>query len=227
MDEVIRDCLARHFAGESGRFRVVAPDDIPPLRASPERLEQAFLNLMRNAFEAGARAVEIRIRVWGGRLVVAVEDDGAGCAEENLANIGTPFFTARPGGGGTGLGCSVVASIFRPYGGSMRIYAKNALGVGGTGLIVIAAFPLAGGHIASPGNGEVVVAVESAGVRSCVLPPLINLGIQPILLSCHGFAGALPGGFRRPLLLVEEAWAGASFRHGRPVLPTWWMTGAS
>lgn len=91
MDEIIRGCLARHFPGSSGRFRLETPSGIPPLRASPDRLDQDFLNLFRNAFEAGARTVDIRIRVWGGRLIVAVEDDGSGCAVEDLANIGTPF----------------------------------------------------------------------------------------------------------------------------------------
>lgn len=209
--EVAGRCVERHFRGREGTFRVTDATGGAVVRADPDRLEQALLNLFRNALEAGAGSVEVRLRAWGGRLIAAVEDDGHGCADSVLVRIGTPFFTGRDGRGGTGLGCSISAGILRAHGASLRVYAKNALGGGERGLVAIAVFPLPGRD--GPANREAVVLGDAEAVRSSVLPPLLNLGVRPILLQG---ADSLPrfAGQGRPLLLAGGVLAEA-------VLPAW------
>jgi two-component system sensor histidine kinase AtoS len=53
------------------------------------------------------------------RVVVEVEDNGAGIPWENLSKIFDPFFTTRRRG--TGLGLSVVHNIVKQHGGEIHV----------------------------------------------------------------------------------------------------------
>ncbi|VXB94289.1 PAS domain-containing sensor histidine kinase [Massilia sp. 9I] len=101
------------------------------LVADPGQLEQALINLLKNAFEAssgveraGAR-VSARL-VRGGRLRIEVADDGPGVPPELVAHIFTPFFTTKKQGGGIGL--AMVRHLVHENGGTVR-YARP-LGTG-------------------------------------------------------------------------------------------------
>lgn len=71
--------------------------------ADPDQLEQALINLVRNAAEASlpAGGVRLRCRRDGARAVIEVEDDGPGPPTSD--NLFVPFFTTKPGGSGIGL----------------------------------------------------------------------------------------------------------------------------
>lgn len=98
------------------------------LVADPGQLEQALINLLKNAFEAssgveraGAR-VSARL-VRGGRLRIEVLDDGPGVPPELVKHIFTPFFTTKKQGGGIGL--AMVRHLVHENGGTVR-YARTA-----------------------------------------------------------------------------------------------------
>ena len=92
------------------------------LVADPGQLEQALINLLKNALEAGGVGARVTARlVRGGRLRIEVSDDGPGVPPELVAHIFTPFFTTKKQGGGIGL--AMVRHLVHCNGGTVR-YAR-------------------------------------------------------------------------------------------------------
>ncbi len=92
--------------------------DAPSIRvhADPAQLEQAILNVVKNAVEAvdGTGAVTIRATSKTGPPTLVVEDNGAGLTPEVQANLFTPFFSTKPNGQGIGL--TLVGEILAGHG---------------------------------------------------------------------------------------------------------------
>jgi len=95
------------------------------LMADPGQLEQALINLLKNAFEAtagndgkGGQAWIAARLVRGGRLRIEVSDDGPGVPDGLAAHIFTPFFTTKKQGGGIGL--AMVRHLVHENGGTVR-----------------------------------------------------------------------------------------------------------
>ena len=95
----------------------------PPVSLNQTELEQALVNLMRNAAEAGASKLRIRSRLDGDYLVISLRDDGPGIATESFGRLFDPFFSTRREQGGTGLGLSLVHRIVHDHGGTVS--ARN------------------------------------------------------------------------------------------------------
>jgi signal transduction histidine kinase len=91
-----------------------------PARADRDLLYRVFVNLGRNAFEAGATAVTVRARRDGGNLLVDVCDNGPGIAHELADDIFRPFVSGgRPGG--AGLGLAIARDLVRAHGGDITV----------------------------------------------------------------------------------------------------------
>ncbi|MBN1205469.1 MAG: PAS domain-containing protein [Myxococcaceae bacterium] len=101
--------------------------EVPRVRGSESRLGQVFLNLLINAAQAipeGApdkNRVEVRLREEEGRVVVEIEDTGAGIPPEVRERIFDPFFSTKPSGIGTGLGLSICHGIVTSLGGEISV----------------------------------------------------------------------------------------------------------
>jgi two-component system NtrC family sensor kinase len=106
---------------------------LPPINASPAEMQQVFLNLITNALQAmekdGGR-IELRTRLVGHEVEIAVKDDGPGIPAANLSRIFDPFFTTKAVGKGTGLGLSICYGIISRMHG--RIEVESQLGRGTT-----------------------------------------------------------------------------------------------
>jgi signal transduction histidine kinase len=90
----------------------------------PEACARALDNLVRNAVEASPRAgrVCVSIEPKGAEVTVAVEDDGPGVPDADVARLFEPFFTTKPDG--TGLGLAVSRAIAQAAGGQL-VYARE------------------------------------------------------------------------------------------------------
>jgi len=95
------------------------------LRADADQLEQALINVLKNAVEATLEAegelVTIRWLTRGGMLHILIEDNGPGLAD--TGNLFVPFFTTKPGGSGIGLVLS--RQIAEGHGGTLELESRS------------------------------------------------------------------------------------------------------
>jgi two-component system NtrC family sensor kinase len=90
------------------------------------QLQQVFLNLVNNAFEAvpdGGRIEILLKRAGPDQVVVTVSDNGVGIPEANLERVFEPFFTTKKGYG-TGLGLSITYGIVQKLGGQISVASE-------------------------------------------------------------------------------------------------------
>jgi two-component system, OmpR family, sensor kinase len=130
------DCFLNATAAKAepilgGRLRVEeCGTDGVMLRADPQRLSQALLNLLRNAAKhaAGDGPVHLRATVGLASLHFEVEDCGGGVPPGEEERLFEPFTTGSPGSGGTGLGLAIVRGIARAHGGDAGVSNRPGLG---------------------------------------------------------------------------------------------------
>lgn len=108
----------------------VEPTDLV-VWADPAMVEQALINLLRNAMDAvagqPAPRVEVDCRREGEQVVITVGDNGAGVDPAVLDRIFVPFFTTKPGGSGVGL--SLVRQIALAHGGQIEAVRGSSGGM--------------------------------------------------------------------------------------------------
>jgi C4-dicarboxylate-specific signal transduction histidine kinase len=136
-------------AGVGYASKVVPPD--LGIDADPELLEQALINLLKNAVEAVAGRPDAQIglvvRVDDGQVTIAVEDNGPGLAEDEPEAAFTPFFTTKPGGAGVGL--TLARQVALAHGGRLD-YARRE-GGGASFTILLPARDSRNGSLVSAG----------------------------------------------------------------------------
>ncbi len=139
------------------RIEVAIEEDLPPLAADPDQLQQVFVNLMLNACDASQEGDRVLVRACVTRerqVQIEVEDRGCGIAPEHMNTVFDPFFTTKKRGEGTGLGLPIAASIVRNHGGQINLSSTP-----GKGTIATVLWPAA--TDAAVAAGVVAVAVPS------------------------------------------------------------------
>lgn len=110
--------------------------DVLPVTADEVRLGQVFVNILANAaasIEEGTadkNEIRVRTRTEGPRVVIEIEDTGAGISQADQARIFDPFFTTKPVGQGSGLGLSICHGIIKSLAGTIEV--ASTVGKGST-----------------------------------------------------------------------------------------------
>jgi PAS domain S-box-containing protein len=131
VNEVIADLLLflREEAAER-KVEVVEKLDpsLPPAPIDAMQLRQAFLNIIKNSFEAmpGGGKLTLSSAWVDGTVEVSIADTGRGIAEEYLELVYTPFFSTKQGG--TGLGLSITSHIVQEHRGTIHLKSYRELG---------------------------------------------------------------------------------------------------
>lgn len=101
-------------------------DHLPPtlfVYADEKQVHQVILRLLDNAVEAVSSREDAQIALFSyeqadtGRVVICIEDNGAGFTEEEMQRAFVPFFTTKPQS--TGLGLSTVQVALQSAGGAV------------------------------------------------------------------------------------------------------------
>ncbi len=102
-------------------------NDIPntlTISADPNKLKQAFLNIILNAIDAMPEGgkLAITLKAISSTLTISISDTGCGISSEDLKHIFEPFYTKKEKG--TGLGLAIVQGIIEEHGGKIRIKSE-------------------------------------------------------------------------------------------------------
>jgi nitrogen-specific signal transduction histidine kinase len=115
--------VAEMMAKLRERYSTSLVVDVPAIpmlaSASPEALIEALDNVVRNALEAGGRALPTASAYRKGkRVCISIRDFGMGIAADHRARLFEPFFTTKETG--TGIGLAISRKRVRAFGGDLR-----------------------------------------------------------------------------------------------------------
>jgi two-component system cell cycle sensor histidine kinase PleC len=144
LDELLADAL-RVVSGRAAEKNLALALDVMPgisFEADRRACKQIVLNLLSNAvkFTPDGGHVNVRGRMRGRSLVVAIDDSGIGIPHAALAKLGRPFEQVESqltkSHQGSGLGLAIAKSLVELHGGIMRIRSKC-----GVGTVVVVRLP--------------------------------------------------------------------------------------
>jgi two-component system NtrC family sensor kinase len=123
--QVIDDTLALRdfdFSRRDIKVKRDIDENLPAVTGDPHQLEQVFLNIINNGFDAileTGRGGTLTVRGYleNGRVCVEFHDTGLGIREPK--KVFDPFYTTKGVGKGTGLGLSICYGIIKEHGGDI------------------------------------------------------------------------------------------------------------
>ena len=146
VNEIVQ-CVVRMLKHEIDRRKIALRLELSavPLwtQCDPTGMEQVLINIVTNALQAMDKGQALTVRTKCARagaiprdaglremnlmragdevVVIEVQDQGPGIAEDILSRVFEPFFTTKPTGEGTGLGLSVCKRIVELHRGQLLV----------------------------------------------------------------------------------------------------------
>ncbi|MCD4743488.1 MAG: HAMP domain-containing histidine kinase [Desulfobacteraceae bacterium] len=134
VEEVIEQMIA-FLRKEAERQNIIISVDskgsIPDFECDRGSLQQIFLNLFDNAFEAMENGGRLDIVVEFAQketLTIIVSDTGTGIAIDDINKIFEPFYSSKTDHWGTGLGLSITYGLVKEIGGDIMVKSKIGKG---------------------------------------------------------------------------------------------------
>lgn len=135
LDRVLSFFVTTRESSQAFKIRKKFFSNLPNIMIDPNLMEQAFLNIVLNAYtampEGGTFTVstqplnEDEIDKLSG-IQIIFDDTGIGIPEKNLTKIFNPFFSSRSDG--TGLGLSITQKIIEQHGGQIEVISQIGIG---------------------------------------------------------------------------------------------------
>jgi signal transduction histidine kinase len=126
--EHVLNLLGQQLREHDIRVTTGWPAKLPSIMAISNQIEQVFINLILNAFDAMPQGGELWINITQKRKMIEItfQDTGPGVPQEVQANIFEPFVSTK--GSGTGLGLSVSYDIVTAHGGRLDLLTDRTPG---------------------------------------------------------------------------------------------------
>lgn len=105
--------------------------DLPKIMANKNQIQQVFMNIALNAYQAMTDGGELKITTGLSEedfIEISFTDTGHGISQENINKIFDPFFTTRDVGEGTGLGLSISYRITKDHHGEIKVKSEEGKG---------------------------------------------------------------------------------------------------
>jgi signal transduction histidine kinase len=147
LNDLLREVvgLTEHqIAKERIKVRTEFQPDLPAIQGDSNQLEQAFLNIVINAWHAMPAGGTLTLRTRStpvanrlprpGRVAtpegveVSISDTGVGIPAEVLPRIFDPFFSTKGVGKGTGLGLAITRRILEDHRGTIEVSSQVGQG---------------------------------------------------------------------------------------------------
>jgi len=111
--------------------------DLPLILLDINQIKQAFLNILKNSFEAmpDGGKISISTRLKDDNIVVSITDTGSGISKEDVQRVFDPFYSAKVNG--TGLGLALTMKTVEGHRG--EIICKSTIDKGTT---MVISFPI-------------------------------------------------------------------------------------
>jgi two-component system, cell cycle sensor histidine kinase PleC len=144
LEQMLTDAL-RVVSSKAAEKKLALALDVEPevsFDADRRACKQVILNLLSNAvkFTPDGGRVDVRGRLRGEWIVIAIDDTGIGIPHDALKRLGRPFEQVESQHTkthqGSGLGLAIAKSLVELHGGFMRIRSRI-----GRGTVVIVRLP--------------------------------------------------------------------------------------
>jgi signal transduction histidine kinase len=128
------DAVRERLSAPGCRFEVQVALDLPNVLADPDALSIALINLLDNAwkYSGDIKHIVLRASARNGQVEFAVQDNGIGIAPRETRRIFQSFYQVdrrlSRGGGGCGLGLSIVQSIVSAHDGHVSVDSEPGHG---------------------------------------------------------------------------------------------------
>ncbi|MEF3254910.1 MAG: hypothetical protein K6348_05025 [Deferribacterales bacterium] len=95
-------------------------DDKLQIKITEDEFKQILWNLILNSFEA---RIDASVKFYNVDNILYYEDNGPGIDDEQISNLGRPFFTTKKSG--TGLGFYTIVKICEKRGIKLKVYSNS------------------------------------------------------------------------------------------------------